>query len=79
MRETVVLRGEIRALQQLVKNPPAPTFAIGGGKLPDVLVKAISAHTATSDHKTASLLQLIASSRLSRRAAGRARHLQLTS
>lgn len=41
MRETVMLRGQVTALQQLIKNPPAPSYAINGTQLPAPLVNAL--------------------------------------
>jgi hypothetical protein len=39
MRETVLLRGEVEALSQLIKNPPPPSFI--GSTTPNTLRKVL--------------------------------------
>lgn len=42
MRETVILRGQVTALQQLIKSPPAPSYAINREQIPAALVSALT-------------------------------------
>lgn len=49
MRETVLLRGQVEALSQLVRHPPPPSYV--GGRAPEALVRAIemAGETAVAD------------------------------
>jgi hypothetical protein len=60
MRETVLLRGQVDALQQLVKHPPAPSFALDGGALPQLVANAIRASARASESASDSSVQLVA-------------------
>jgi hypothetical protein len=57
MRETVLLRGEVDALSQLITSPPPPSFV--GGPAPDDLRRLLESIEPMSTHPGSSLVAFV--------------------